>query len=194
MPRTQTAGERVAMSIPERIGRYRIVRLIGEGGMGAVYEAEQEQPRRTVALKIIRPGQVTPQMLRRFAYETSVLGKLQHPGIAQIHEAGTFAVAGQTVPFFAMEFIRGVTLEDHVVERGLGTRARLELIARVCDAVYHAHQKGVIHRDLKPGNILVDESGQPKSRIFGWRVRRIPTSSTRRCARTSASWSARSRT
>ncbi|MBL8729026.1 MAG: serine/threonine protein kinase [Planctomycetes bacterium] len=154
--------------LPERIGTYRIVGLVGEGGMGAVYEAQQESPRRTVALKVIRPGHVTPQMLRRFEHECEVLGRLQHPGIAQIHEAGTVLDGhGRRLPFFAMEFIRGEELDLYARHHSLGTRERLELMARVCDAVSHAHQKGVIHRDLKPGNILVDETGQPKILDFG---------------------------
>lgn len=161
------AGD-LATSMPARLGRYTISRVLGEGGMGTVYEAEQENPRRSVALKVVRAGNLTPEMLRRFTQESRVLGRLQHPGIAQIYEAGTVRNEhGRDVPFFAMEFIKGVPLTEHVNRKGLGTRDRLELIARVCDAVYHAHQKGVIHRDLKPGNIMVDESGQPKVLDFG---------------------------
>jgi len=144
--------------------------------MGTVYEAEQESPRRTVALKVIRAGYLSPQLLKRFEHESQVLGRLQHPGIAQVYEAGTVveepgsenrATPSRATPFFAMEFIKGVPLTDYAASKNLGTRERLELVARICDAVYHAHQKGVIHRDLKPGNILVDESGQPKILDFG---------------------------
>ncbi|MFH1747894.1 MAG: serine/threonine-protein kinase [Planctomycetota bacterium] len=161
-----------SLELPRRIGRYEIIRMIGEGGMGTVYEAQQEQPWRRVALKVIRPGLAAGHLLRRFQQEADVLGQLQHPGIAQIHEAGvaevtTAAGVGIRQPFFAMELIRGGPLSEHARSRGLGTRARLELVARICDAVQHAHQKGVIHRDLKPGNILVDESGQPKILDFG---------------------------
>lgn len=157
-----------ATALPSRIGNYRIVRLIGEGGMGSVYEAEQDNPRRTVALKVIRSGHVSAQMLRRFEHESEVLGRLQHPGIAQVHEAGTVNDAhGQRLPFFAMEFVRGEELDTYAQDHSLGTRARLDLIAKICDAVSHAHQKGVIHRDLKPGNILVDGAGQPKILDFG---------------------------
>jgi len=157
-----------ATALPSRIGKYRIVRLLGEGGMGAVYEAEQDQPRRTVALKVVRADNVSAAMLRRFEHESEVLGRLQHPGIAQIHEAGTVTDArGRPMPFFAMELVRGRELDDYVRENALGTRQRLELMARICDAVSHAHQKGVIHRDLKPGNILVDGTGQPKILDFG---------------------------
>src|SRR5215468_3470847 len=157
-----------ARHIPSRIGRYSILRILGEGGMGTVYEAEQESPKRAVALKVIRAGHVSPEMLRRFEHESAVLGRLQHPGIAQVYEAGTVQdERGHSVPFFAMEFIRGVPLTDFAEKWKLGTGQRLDLIARICDAVYHAHQKGIIHRDLKPGNILVDESGQPRILDFG---------------------------
>ncbi|MEK6700976.1 MAG: protein kinase, partial [Planctomycetota bacterium] len=165
-PGASTSGAGAA--IPARIGRYSILRVLGEGGMGTVYEAEQDQPKRAVALKVIRSGSLSPQLLKRFEYESQVLGRLQHPGIAQVYEAGTMEdERGRPVPFFAMEFIRGVALTEYAASKNLGTRERLELVARICDAVYHAHQKGVIHRDLKPGNILVDESGQPKILDFG---------------------------
>jgi tetratricopeptide (TPR) repeat protein len=135
--------------------------------MGAVYEAEQEQPQRTVALKVIKPGLASPELLRRFAQESQALGRLQHPGIAQIYDAGTADTGYGPQPYFAMEFIRGESLRDYVETHRLNTRRRLELVVKVCDAVHHAHQRGLIHRDLKPGNILVDESGQPKILDFG---------------------------
>ena len=165
-----------AAALPATIGRYRIVRLIGEGGMGAVYEAEQDQPRRTVALKVIKPGLASPELLRRFAQEAQVLGRLQHPGIAQIYEAGTADTGFGSQPYFAMEFIRGAALRDYADSRHLGLRERLELMVRICEAVQHAHQRGVIHRDLKPGNIIVDEAGQPKVLDFG--VARVTDSDT----------------
>jgi len=150
-----------------KVGRYTIRRLIGEGGMGAVYEAEQEQPRRTVALKVIKPGFATPELLRRFAQESQALGRLQHPGIAQIYDAGTADTGYGPQPYFAMEYIRGEGLRDYVETHHLSTRQRLEIFTKICDAVHHAHQRGLIHRDLKPGNILVDETGQPKILDFG---------------------------
>jgi len=153
--------------LPETIGRYRILRQLGEGGMGIVYEAEQENPRRTVAVKVIRAGLTTPVLLRRFEHEAQTLGKLQHPGIAQVFEAGTASTPLGEQPFFAMEFIRGPNLREWVADKNPSVTQRLEMMARVCDAVHHAHQKGVIHRDLKPGNILVNESGQPKVLDFG---------------------------
>jgi eukaryotic-like serine/threonine-protein kinase len=153
--------------IPERVGRYRIVRLVGEGGMGAVFEAEQDVPRRIVALKLIKPGLAGPDILRRFGLETQALGRLQHPGIAQIYEAGTADTHVGLQPYLAMEFINGETLRSYVESRRLTVPQRLDLMAKICDAVHHAHQRGLIHRDLKPGNILVDENGQPKVLDFG---------------------------
>ncbi len=152
---------------PDRVGRYRIIRPIGRGGMGAVYEAEQEHPRRIVALKVINAGITAPQALRRLEHEAEVLGRLQHPGIAQVFEAGSFDAGAGAQPYFAMELIRGEPLTHYAETHRLGTRERLALVARICDAVQHAHERGVIHRDLKPANILVDASGQPKILDFG---------------------------
>ncbi len=152
------------LRLPTFIGRYRILRRHGEGGMGTVYEAEQDNPRRTVALKVIRAGPASAELLSRFRHEAEILARLQHPGIAQVYEAG---IDDDGRPFFAMEFISGMPLDDYARGRGLSPQARLELLAKVCDAVQHAHEKGVIHRDLKPGNILVDASGQPKVLDFG---------------------------
>jgi tetratricopeptide (TPR) repeat protein len=135
--------------------------------MGAVYEAEQDQPRRTVALKVIKPGMASPALLKRFEQEAQALGRLQHPGIAQIYDAGTADTGYGPQPYFAMEFIRGEDLRSFVASRRFSTLERLDLVAKVCDAVNHAHQRGLIHRDLKPGNILVDETGQPKILDFG---------------------------
>jgi tetratricopeptide (TPR) repeat protein len=161
------AGSGSAQPFPEFIGRYRIIRLLGEGGMGAVYEAEQEEPRRTVALKMIRPGLATAERLRRFRHESEALGRLQHPGIAQIYEASTADAGFGLQPYFAMELIRGLSLDRYAEDHKLTTRQRLALMAGICDAVSHAHQRGLIHRDLKPGNILIDETGQPKILDFG---------------------------
>ncbi|MBC7773412.1 MAG: protein kinase, partial [Pyrinomonadaceae bacterium] len=143
----------------------------GEGGMGTVYEAEQLSPRRLVALKAIRRGFASRQMLRRFQQEAHILGCLQHPGIAQIYDAGAADDgADADEAYFVMELVRGSPLTQHA--RSLSVRDRLALIADVCDAVHHAHQRGIIHRDLKPGNILVDPAGgrgrgQPKVLDFG---------------------------
>jgi tetratricopeptide (TPR) repeat protein/predicted Ser/Thr protein kinase len=150
-----------------RCGPYRVLRLIGRGGMGAVYEAEQDSPRRAVALKVMNSASGNPELIRRFEQESRALGRLHHPGIAQIYEAGTADTGAGTQAYFAMEFIRGETLKNYCDSHQLRTRQRLELMALVSEAVHHAHQRGIIHRDLKPGNILVDETGQPKVLDFG---------------------------
>jgi len=156
-----------ATSIPSVIGRYRIVRLLGEGGMGIVYEAEQEEPHRVVALKVIRSGLATPAGLRRFRQESQALARLQHPGIAQVYESNIADEGLGQQPFFAMEFIRGLPLQQYADVHGLDARQKLQLMVKICEAVHHAHQRGLIHRDLKPGNIVVDETGQPKILDFG---------------------------
>ena len=147
-----------------RVGRYRVLRRIALGGMGAVYEAEQDSPRRVVALKVIRPGLASPALVERFAHESQILARLHHPGIAQVFEAG---LADDGQPFFAMEYIRGLPLDEYANRHRLDLAARVGLLARVCDAVQHAHDRGVIHRDLKPANILVEETEQPKVLDFG---------------------------
>lgn len=152
---------------PTQIGRYRVLDKIGEGGMGIVYRVEQDNPRRQAALKIIKPGVTGEEGLRRFEHETQVLGLLQHPGIAQIFEAGTADLGNGPQPYFAMEYIEGKTLLEYAQQAELSDHARLEVLAKICDAIHHAHQKGVVHRDLKPGNILIDGSGQPKVLDFG---------------------------
>ena len=155
------------VSAAARIGPFRVVALIGEGAMGIVYEAEQERPRRRVALKIIRPGVSTPAMLRRFEHEYEFLGRLQHDGIAQIYQAGIADTGFGPQPYFAMELVRGRRLDEYARLKELDLRQRLTLVAEIADAVQHAHHRGVIHRDLKPANILVTESGNPKVLDFG---------------------------
>jgi len=146
---------------------YRILRKLGEGGMGIVYEAEQDHPHRHVALKVVHTACVSISLLRRFDQEVEVLGRLHHPGIAQIYEAGTADTGAGPQPYFAMELIEGQLLSDYARDQRLDTSKRLELLARICDAVDYAHQQGVVHRDLKPQNIMVDEMGQPKILDFG---------------------------
>jgi serine/threonine protein kinase/TolA-binding protein len=171
-----TAADRFAMpslaESPTRVGRYEILRVLGHGGMGVVYEAKQDNPQRVVAVKVIRPGLATHRIMQRFEHEAQALGRLQHPGIAHIYEAGVADVESKSElrsrqPFIAMELIRGQSLVAYAREKDLSTTARLTLVASVCDAVEHAHAQGVIHRDLKPSNILVDASGQPKILDFG---------------------------
>lgn len=163
----ESAAAEGAPAGPQRTGKYTIVGVLGEGGMGVVYLAEQDRPRRKVALKVIRPGLLTPRMLRRFEHESQILGRLQHPGIAQIHEAGMADHGSGPQPYFAMEHVEGLPLAEYAKAKALPTRARLGLFIKVCEAVHHAHQKGVVHRDLKPGNILVTADGQPKVLDFG---------------------------
>ncbi len=153
--------------VGRRFGRYLVRERIAAGGMGVVYLAEQDQPRRSVALKVIRSGLASPELLRRFEHEAEVLGRLQHPNIAQIFEAGTADAGDGSQPFFAMEYVAGCALTEYANGQHLGLNARLQLFARVCDAVHYAHQQGVIHRDLKPENILVDTHGEPKILDFG---------------------------
>lgn len=161
-----TRAALASQTTPEIEG-FRIIRMLGEGGMGVVYEAEQERPKRRVALKLIRPGFVTPSIIRRFEREADALGRLKHPGIAQVYEARIADINGRRTPYLVMELVEGVGLLQHARSAKLDTRGRLEIAAKLCDAVEHAHQRGVIHRDLKPANIIVDASGQPKILDFG---------------------------
>ncbi|MFT3686065.1 MAG: serine/threonine-protein kinase [Phycisphaerales bacterium] len=167
--------------LPEQIGQYRIVRLIGEGGMGRVFEAEQARPARRVALKVLRSGFPTRQALQRFEREAELLARLQHPGIAQVYESGVFSSiapsgAKSSHPFFAMELVRGVPLSEFARSKNPARAERLELLATVCDAVHHAHLRGIVHRDLKPGNILVESDahgGQPRPKVLDFGVGRV---------------------
>ncbi|MDW8262042.1 MAG: serine/threonine-protein kinase [Phycisphaerales bacterium] len=150
-----------------QVGAYRIIRLIGAGGMGEVYEAEQERPRRRVALKVMRSTRLTSALLRRFEYEAEWLGRLDHPGIARIYEAGATETADGFVPYFALELIEGKRLDKWVTAANPSIPQRIRLLIDICQAVHHAHQRGLIHRDLKPANILVTADGKPKILDFG---------------------------
>ena len=161
-------GEDVELGLlAPRFERYRVLRRLGSGGMGVVFEAEQRSPRRTVALKVLRPGRRGSAALKRFEREAELLGRLDHPGVARVYEAGTYADAGGPRPFLAMELVEGRTLRDYLAGEQPPTEARLALFAAVCDAVQHAHQRGVVHRDLKPSNVLVGPGGRPKVVDFG---------------------------
>jgi WD40 repeat protein len=154
--------------IPARIGRYRILGVLGRGGMGVVYEAEQDNPRRRIALKILRMLFLSERSRSRFEREAEILGRLRHPGIAHIYEAGvTSASDGEPISYYAMELVEGAPLTCYAENNGLGPRARLALIIKICDAVEHAHGHGIVHRDLKPDNILVDGRGEPRVLDFG---------------------------
>ncbi|MCI0533711.1 MAG: serine/threonine protein kinase, partial [Verrucomicrobiales bacterium] len=137
----------------DRIGRYKLLEQIGEGGCGVVFMAEQEEPvRRRVALKVIKPGMDTKSVIARFEAERQALALMDHPNIAKVFDAGA-TESGR--PFFVMELIRGIKITDYCDQNSLTTEERLGLFVQVCQAVQHAHQKGIIHRDLKPSNILV---------------------------------------
>ena len=163
------AGQRPSQPAhPASIGHYRILEHLGEGGMGIVYKAEQREPvRRIVALKVIKLGMDTKEVVARFEAERQALALMNHPNVAKVFEAG-MTETGR--PFFAMEHVAGVPLTDYCDSQKLSTRERLELFIPVCHAVQHAHQKGIIHRDLKPSNVLVtvvDGKPVPKVIDFG---------------------------
>jgi len=163
------ALERDTALIGQRIGPYHVLALLGEGGMGQVYLAHQSRPlRRLVALKLVKLGMDSREVLARFDAERKVLARLNHPGIAAVHEAG---MTPDGRPWFAMEYVAGERIATWCDEHRLDVSARLALFALVCDAVQHAHQKGVIHRDLKPSNVLVTEvDGRPQPKIIDFGV------------------------
>src|SRR5262245_6926295 len=148
------------------LGGFLVLHAIGSGGMGVVYAAQQERPRRTVAIKVLRRGFRHPEILRRFEHEAETLGRLQHPGIAQVY---TFFAGGDraTPAHLVMELVSGPPLTDYVRAAQLSIRERVELVVKLVDAIEHAHERGVIHRDLKPANVLVAAGGQPKVLDFG---------------------------
>jgi serine/threonine protein kinase len=162
-------GSVSSAELGERIGPYRILRSLGEGGMGTVYLAEQDEPfKRQVAIKVIKLGMDSRQVVARFESERHLLALMDHPGIARVLDAGTTR-GGR--PFFVMEHVGGPTLTAYCDEKRLDNRARLTLFRQVCAAVQHAHQKGVIHRDLKPTNVLVAEvDGRPQPKVIDFGV------------------------
>jgi len=151
------------------IGPYRLLQKIGEGGMGIVYMAEQEKPvRRTIALKIIKPGMDTDQVIARFEAERQALALMDHQNIARVLDVGT-TDAGR--PYFVMELVKGVPITEYCDQNRLSPKERLELFARVCQAIQHAHQKGLIHRDVKPSNVLVTlYEGKPVPKVIDFGV------------------------
>src|SRR3954447_4888584 len=165
-----------AVSEKKTIGPYRLLERIGEGGMGEVWLAEQARPvQRQVALKVIKAGMDTAQVIARFDAERQALALMSHPAIAQVFDAGT---TQQGRPFFAMEYVRGEPITAYCNRHNFTTHQRIELFLEVCDGVQHAHQKGIIHRDLKPSNILVTiRDNRPVPKIIDFGVAKATTQS-----------------
>ncbi|MEO5714442.1 MAG: serine/threonine-protein kinase [Luteolibacter sp.] len=151
------------------IGRYKILERIGEGGCGVVYLAEQQEPvQRLVALKVIRLGMDTESVIARFEMERQALAVMDHPNIAHVLDAGATETGR---PYFVMEWVRGVKITDYCNENRLGLRQRIDLFIEVCNAIQHAHQKGVIHRDVKPSNILITQhNGKPAPKVIDFGI------------------------
>src|SRR6516162_3132558 len=168
-PATQERSRPFPEGQGSRIGPYKLLQEIGEGGMGTVYLAEQSEPvRRLVALKIIKPGMDSRQVIARFEAERQALALMDHPSIARVLDGGT-TESGR--PYFVMELVKGVPITKFCDERRLTLRERLELAIPVCQAVQHAHQKGIIHRDLKPSNVMVClYDGQPVPKVIDFGI------------------------
>jgi len=173
-PQGQQEAERSTVGLPAQsegdwIERYKLLRVLGEGGMGIVYLAEQAEPiKRRVALKVIKPGMDSARVIARFEAERQALALLDHPNIARVHDAGT-TEAGR--PYFVMEYVEGLPITDYCDRHKLSIEDRLRLFQQVCLAVQHAHQKGIIHRDLKPSNILLSpENDRPTPKIIDFGV------------------------
>ena len=165
-----TAGVSIysEIALGSRLGNVRLDRIIADGGMGRVYEGTQESPARKVAVKVLRPDRSTPELIRRFSLEVDVLGKLRHPFIAQIYTASTYHFENCDIPYFVMEYIEhSQSITDYVIRKNLNQQDCLILFRDVCRAIGQGHANGIIHRDIKPNNVLVDNAGQPKVIDFG---------------------------
>ena len=165
----QTLDQPITEKSGTQIGPYKLLQQLGEGGMGVVYMAEQKEPvKRRVALKIVKPGMDTRQVIARFEAERRVLAMMDHPNIAKVLDAGQ---TDSGKPYFVMELVKGMPVTKYCDEQHLTPKERLELFVPICQAVQHAHQKGIIHRDLKPSNILVAlYDGQPVPKIIDFGV------------------------
>jgi serine/threonine protein kinase len=169
---TPSPGDEAAGSLElpgAQVGPYKLLEQIGEGGFGMVFMAEQHEPlRRKVALKVLKPGMDSGQVLARFEAERQALALMEHPNIARVLDGGTTA-AGR--PYFVMELVRGSAITAYCDQQQLGTEERLELFVDVCCAVQHAHQKGIIHRDIKPSNVLVTlHDGRPVVKVIDFGI------------------------
>src|SRR5580692_6838511 len=169
-------GRTIRLTLPpaeklgDRVGRYKILQQIGEGGCGVVYMAEQEEPvRRRVALKVIKLGMDTKSVIARFEAERQALAMMDHPNIAKVLDAGATETGR---PYFVMELVRGIKITDYCDQNKLSTDERLGLFIQVCNAIQHAHQKGIIHRDIKPSNILVatGRGGKPAPKVIDFGI------------------------
>src|SRR6266566_4939359 len=175
MKQPATPERTVRLSLPptekpgDKIGRYKLLEQIGEGGCGVVYVAEQEEPvRRRVALKVIKLGMDTKQVIARFDAERQAVAMMDHPNIAKVLDAGATETGR---PYFVMELVRGIKLTDYCDQNNLATRDRLDLFIKVCQAIQHAHQKGIIHRDIKPSNLLVTlHDGVPVPKVIDFGI------------------------
>ena len=156
-------------AVGQTLGRYKLLERVGEGGCGVVYVAEQTEPvRRRVALKVIKLGMDTKQVVARFEAERQALAMMDHPNIAKVLDAGTTDVGR---PYFVMELVRGIKITDYCDQANLTTQERLDLFIKVCQAIQHAHQKGIIHRDIKPSNILVTlHDGVPVPKVIDFGI------------------------
>src|SRR5215467_2659019 len=164
-----SADELADEAVGQSIGRYKVLEKIGEGGFGLVYVAEQKEPvKRRVALKIIKLGMDTRQVVARFEAERQALALMDHPNIAKVLDAGATDTGR---PYFVMELVRGIKITDYCDQNNLSIRQRLDLFISVCQAIQHAHQKGIIHRDIKPSNILVTlHDGVPVPKVIDFGI------------------------
>src|SRR6516162_9913119 len=168
-PGRETVAVKPSEQPGDRIGRYKLLQQIGEGGCGVVYMAEQEEPvRRKVALKVIKLGMDTKKVVARFEAERQALALMDHPNIAKVFDAGTTQTGR---PYFVMELVRGVKITDYCDQNDLSTAQRLDLFMQACRAIQHAHQKGIIHRDIKPSNVLVTvHDGVPVPKVIDFGI------------------------
>lgn len=169
---SESLGEVLHADCGKNIGPYRVIQLLGEGGMGLVYEAEQLEPiRRRVAVKVLKPGMDTQKVLARFELERQALSGMDHPGITRILDAGSTDTGR---PYFVMELVKGIAITDYCKDYRLSALDRIHLMIQVCKAIQHAHQRGIIHRDIKPSNVLVSQvDGQPQPKIIDFGIAKL---------------------